>query len=164
MNGKGKLRTICFLFLLSSFLVETGCGYRSSFQNVQSIAIPIFENKTSYTRKEYDLTQKIHETVLNRSRFRVLPRQEADYELRGTIENFYLPVVVEAGLSQPIISEVSMRVKVEVEDLRTHHVLYSGVLNAGANFATIRGESELSAQTALYEQISIKILNILRDI
>ncbi len=78
------------LLLLSLLSIDlTGCGYTvgNSYQpDVQTVYVPIFENKTFRRGFEYQLTEAVQQRIQSRTPFRLAKGVEADTKLTGTIK------------------------------------------------------------------------------
>jgi outer membrane lipopolysaccharide assembly protein LptE/RlpB len=92
MTGRRKLGPKTLPLLLS--LLLTSCGYHTSNSakinlpaNINTIAIPIFVNKTQSYRAEEVLTQAVTREFRSRSPYHIIPKDddEADAVLRGTV-------------------------------------------------------------------------------
>jgi outer membrane lipopolysaccharide assembly protein LptE/RlpB len=75
-------------------LLATGCGYHTVASaahipnDVHTIAVPFFENRTQFPHAEVVLTQATVRELNTRTKFHVLPREdatEADATLKGTV-------------------------------------------------------------------------------
>jgi outer membrane lipopolysaccharide assembly protein LptE/RlpB len=75
-------------------LLATGCGYHTLGSaahvpdDVHTIAVPFFENRTQFSHTEVTLTQATVRELNTRTKFRVLPREDvgnADAVLKGTV-------------------------------------------------------------------------------
>lgn len=85
------------LRLLSAFpllLLAAGCGYHTIGSaahvpsDVHTIAVPFFQNRTQFSHTEVALTQATVHELNTRTKFRVLPREDAgdaDAVLKGTV-------------------------------------------------------------------------------
>lgn len=107
--------------LLMALLV--GCGYHASNHaqirlpsGIDTIAVPIFVNKTSSYRAEQVLTEAVVREFTSRSPYRVIPRDDgsADAVLQGTVvsTNVY-PLTYDSqnGRQSSAIVQISMNVK-----------------------------------------------------
>ena len=101
----------------------SGCGYHTSNHaqvrlpsGIDTIAVPIFANKTSSYRAEEVLTQAVIREFANRSPYRVVPKDDgtADAVLRGTVvgSNVYpLTYDSQTGRQSSAIVQINMSVR-----------------------------------------------------
>jgi hypothetical protein len=131
--------------VLSLALLGSGCGYalagRGSFlpDNIRVVGIPAFENRSSFSRVEQVLTDKVRTEFIGRGKYRVVPDiQGADAVLTGEI----LAISVQAvGLNDQQLASrylFTWTIKVEFTDAQTSMVLWSN------DALTVRGEYDLS--------------------
>ena len=75
-------------------LLATGCGYHTLGsaahipEDVHTIVVPFFDNRTQFSHTEVALTQATVHELNTRTKFRVLPREDAgdaDAVLKGTV-------------------------------------------------------------------------------
>jgi outer membrane lipopolysaccharide assembly protein LptE/RlpB len=87
-------RAVRLLSALSLLLLATGCGYHAVGSaahipdDVHTVAVPFFENRTQFSRTEVTLTQATVHELNTRTKFRVLPCDaggDADAVLKGTV-------------------------------------------------------------------------------
>jgi outer membrane lipopolysaccharide assembly protein LptE/RlpB len=88
------LRAIRWLVVSAALPAATGCGYHTLGsaahipENVQTIAVPFFENRTQFSHTEVALTQATVHELNTRTKFHVLPQEDAgaaDAVLKGTV-------------------------------------------------------------------------------
>lgn len=86
------IRTKLLHYVLSGFaiavLFQTGCGYTPAEpypEQVSTVSVPIFENRTFYRGVEFQLTEAIIKQIHLRTPYKVVPSDRADSELIGTI-------------------------------------------------------------------------------
>jgi len=108
-------------FLWMAFLV--GCGYHSSNHaqvrlpsGIDTIAVPIFVNKTSSYRAEQVLTEAVVREFTSRTPYKVIPMDDgsADAVLHGTLvsSNVYpLTYDSQTGRQSSAIVQISMNVR-----------------------------------------------------
>lgn len=66
--------------------VEPGYAWTGLYrQDVQTVAVPIFANRTYYRGVEFDLTKAIINQLESRTPYRIAPRDRADTLLEGEI-------------------------------------------------------------------------------
>ncbi|MCI0623401.1 MAG: LPS assembly lipoprotein LptE [Acidobacteria bacterium] len=123
------LRTSTVVLLLL-FLANTGCGYRLAGRataipaNVDSVAIPIFTNKTTKYRLEQRLTSAVVDEFIARTRYRVIPDpSQAKALLTGEVTEFTsTPVIFAGGAGATFL--VTVRMRVTLKDTATQKLLF----------------------------------------
>lgn len=114
-------------------LATPACGYKVAGKadnlprELKVIAIPAFENKTSWMRLEQRLTSAVMEEFIARSRYRVVGQPEkADAVLRGVVELVSsAPVIFDPSTGRATHVLVTVRVGVTLRDRRTQKVLFA---------------------------------------
>lgn len=112
--------------------LTSGCGYslagRGSFlpDYIQVVAIPAFENRSSFFQVEEILTEKVRTELIGRGKYRVVTDAPgADAVLSGEI----LAITVQAvGLNEQALASrylFTMTMKVAFTDARTSMVIWS---------------------------------------
>ena len=106
----------------------SGCGYSQQEiypDHVQTVAIPLFENRTFYQGVEFDLTEALVKEIELRTPYKVISNENAaDTRLAGTvraIEQAQLRRRRPGGLPQEM--EVTVTVDFEWRDLQTQDIL-----------------------------------------
>ncbi|MBI4583943.1 MAG: hypothetical protein HY717_07965 [Planctomycetes bacterium] len=102
-------------------VLASGCGYTLGYRTppqVLTIAVPIFHNATFPLRREveFDLTSLVRQEIQKRTALAVVPEDEADLVLRGTIVDFREHLVVEGRNDAKIESNIDAVVDLVVED------------------------------------------------
>ena len=117
--------SLCYLelFLLSISLFLSGCGYHTANHaqihlpaGINTIAVPIFGNKTNSYKAEQVLTQAVVREFTSRSPYKVIPADNgtADAVLQGTLltTNVYpLTFDSQTGRQSSAIVQLNMSVK-----------------------------------------------------
>jgi outer membrane lipopolysaccharide assembly protein LptE/RlpB len=113
-------------------LLASGCGYalagRGSFlpDNIRVVGIPAFENRSSFSRVEQVLTDKVRTEFINRGKYSVIATTGgADAVLSGAITSI---VVTPAGINtQQLASRYlfTVTMRVQFTDSRTSEILWS---------------------------------------
>jgi hypothetical protein len=124
------LRIPCFVLCLGLLFVTAGCGYRLVGKataipaNVDSVAIPIFTNKTTKYRLEQRLTSAVVDQFLARTRYRIVPdASQAKALLTGEVIQFNsTPVIFAGGAGATFL--VTVRMRVLLKDTATQKVLF----------------------------------------
>jgi outer membrane lipopolysaccharide assembly protein LptE/RlpB len=111
------------LVIASFLLVVTGCGYHTSNHSqirlpsgINTIAVPIFDNKTQSYRAEQVLTAAVVREFTSRSPYKVIDKDDgsADAVLRGTVVNtnlYPLTYDTQTGRQSSAIVQINMSVK-----------------------------------------------------
>ena len=118
-----------------SFLLVAGaaCGYRVGGRgstlppDLKVIAVPAFENRTTWMGLEQRLTAAVMQEFIHRSRYRVVGSEEgADAVLRGTVlEASTAPVIFDPGTGRASVVQVTVRLSVEFRDKRSQKLLFT---------------------------------------
>src|ERR1041384_2341282 len=125
------------LFVLGVFLC--GCGYsrtgsaptsdwyqwRSLYrEDVRTVSVPIFKNKTFYRGIEFSLSKALVNTLEANTPYKVVPHERADTILEGEIEDVRLHIVSnESRAAIPQEQLYVVRVNFVWKDLRTGRIL-----------------------------------------
>jgi outer membrane lipopolysaccharide assembly protein LptE/RlpB len=126
-----------------------GCGY--SFRgnlpdHIQTVAVPVFANKTGEPAVENFLTSAVVEAFSTNGRLRVVPREDADAILEGEVVGYSLASIAydsQANVRQYRL-EVTMNLK--FRDVRRNTVLFEE--------QGLRGKSDFQVQNAVSQTIS----------
>lgn len=133
---RAKLRLIPLLIWAA--LLAAGCGYqisgtpgndsyagRTLFRDdVKTVAVPIFANKTYFQGVEFALSKALENQIESKSPYKVVPRDRADTLLEGEVTNIRVRTISNDRVSavpqeQLYIVSVDFRWK----DLRTGKIL-----------------------------------------
>jgi hypothetical protein len=125
------LRTSGFrsrVILLFLCLVLMGCGVYSFKgalpSHIQTVAIPLFDDRTAYPGVRENLTNNIIEAFISDNTLTVVDERKADVLLTGTISS--INQTASTVTSGETVSEykVTVSVKAKAEDLKTSKVLF----------------------------------------
>ena len=124
------LRAFCVAFYLMLLLLGSGCGYRLAGKataipaNIDSVAIPIFNNQTTKYRLEQRLTSAVVDEFVARTRYRIVPdASQAKALLTGEVTEFTsTPVIFAGGAGATFL--VTVRMRVAMKDTTTHKLLF----------------------------------------
>ncbi|MEW5974634.1 MAG: LPS assembly lipoprotein LptE [Acidobacteriota bacterium] len=116
--------------VLTCCLLIQACGYRLSGKSVaipasiDSIAIPIFTNRTTKYRLEQRLTAAVVDEFVSRTPYRILPEaSSARALLSGEVVEFTAtPVIFTGGAGSTFL--VTVRLRVALRDLSTNKLLF----------------------------------------
>jgi hypothetical protein len=146
---KGAER-ILLSVLVFAFLLTPGCGYHLAGkaaaipENIDSIAIPVFVNKTTKYKLEQRLTSAVVDEFISRTRYRITSdTQSAKALLSGEVMDFRsTPVIFSGGAGSTYL--ITVRLRVSLKDLTTGKLLYEN-----RNFA-FREEFEISRDPTVF--------------
>ena len=124
------LRASCFLLCSLLLVLTPGCGYRLAGKataipaNIDSVAIPIFDNKTTKYRLEQRLTSAVVDEFVARTRYRIVPEpSQAKAVLTGEVIEFNsTPVIFAGGAGATFL--VTVRMRVLMKDTTTNKLLF----------------------------------------
>jgi Lipopolysaccharide-assembly len=138
---------LCFVSVLLAVLLAltlAACGYRLAGKataipaNIDSVAIPVFVNKTMKYRLEQRLTSAVVDEFIARTRYRVVPEPSAAKALlKGEVTEFTSTPVIFAGAAGSTFL-VTVRMSVSLKDVSTQKLLFEN------NNFYFREEFELS--------------------
>ena len=124
-----RFRPLVGLSLALMMLSLAGCGYTTKEiypTRYQTVAVPMFENRTFYRGVEFDLSEALVKQIQSRTPYKVVSPSVADTMLTGTItriEQETLSRTADAAVPQQ--QEVSVRVDFEWKNLNTGRTLRS---------------------------------------
>jgi hypothetical protein len=156
-------------FLLIIFCVA-GCGYHSSLRvnDITNVAVPIFDNKTTWRELELELTNLVHREVKAKTPFRLVSRpEEADIIIVGEILDYYKPVIVEDSQDQVIVGASKITIRVSIKDQKTGVVIVTKNKTVQSEF--LRGsketllDAEYRGRQNTFEQIGSWIISLLEN-
>lgn len=128
-------RSVLVLALFAAATSLAGCtstgeglfGYSAQElypDNVRTVAVEIFDNKTFYRDVEFDVTEALIKEIERRTPYKVTNRSTADTLLTGTVQNVQQRVLsrqIDAGI--PTEVQVIVSCRFEWKDLRSGKVL-----------------------------------------
>ena len=146
MTGPGRALALGLASLAAAL---AGCGY--SFRgnlpdHIQTVAVPVFANKTGEPAVENFLTSAVVEAFSTNGRLRVVPREDADAVLEGEVVGYSLASIAydsQANVRQYRL-EVTMNLK--FRDVRRNTMLFEE--------QGLRGKSDFQVQNAVSQTIS----------
>lgn len=142
-----------------------GCGYTHQplyAEDVNTVAVPIFENKSIYQDIERDVTEALINEIELRTPYKVVARDRAETLLEGTItqvDQGRLSRRHEGGLPQEL--EMRVRVSFTWKDLRSGQTLRErrGLVAAGRYIPAVEvGEQYQTAQHAAAQRLAFQIV------
>ncbi len=124
-------RIITYTLVLIFFSVSAGCGYKVSGSgkylpdDLKTIAIPDFKNKTTKAEAEQFVTFAIRDEFIKRSSMKLIDRtDEADALLEGEIVKFTVKPLSYSYLGSANQYTVSITLDVIFINLRTNTIIY----------------------------------------
>jgi hypothetical protein len=154
---------------LLAFCFLCGCGYQQSNnpdspqtsgykwqslyrQDVQTVAVPIFTNKSYYRGVEFSLTKALIQQIELRAGYKVVSRQRADTILEGEIVNVATSTLSESSTTAiPQEQLVTLTVNFTWKDLRTGKILVQrhNFQEAATFYPTLGEDSFVGSQQAV---------------
>ena len=124
-------RIITYIFILVFVSVSAGCGYKVSGsgkylpQDLKTIAIPDFDNKTTKAEAEQFVTFAIRDEFIKRSSMKLVDRtDEADALLEGEITKFTVKPLSYSYLGSTNQYTVKITLNITFINLKTNTVIY----------------------------------------
>jgi hypothetical protein len=129
---------------------------------LSSIAIPILVNETLEYGAEEDLTAALIEEFTDDNSLRVLPEDEAESILRGTVVTYERPVLSYDAGGSPREYRVRVVAKLSYENLSTNEVIWGDEVEGWAIYS-VSGEgggltTEDEAKAAAFEKLAQDVL------
>lgn len=145
-------------------LLVTGCGYAAKPvypQDVQSVQVPIFQNRSFYRGLEFDLTEALIKEIELRTPYKVVSHASADTVLEGTIvavNQHRLSRRPAGGLAQEL--EMQLVVDVSWRNLRTGQVVMDrkGLVVVG-RYIPPMGQTYQSGQAETAQKMATQIVS-----
>ena len=100
--------------LVSACCLLAGCGYSTSTllrQDIRSISVPVFDNRTWYHGLEVELTRAVVEEVKLHTRLHFAPPGEADSALEGELVSFEQEAPVKTREQDIVLARVTVEVR-----------------------------------------------------
>lgn len=142
----------------------TGAGYKwgSLYRDdVRTVAVPIFENRSFRRGVEFRLTQAIVKSMESQTPYKVAPREDADTVLEGEITDISLRTIssdARTGVPQEQIYRV--RVNFVWKDLRNGRILVQRrYYEQTAPFYPTLGEGQFYGSQLNVERLALAIVN-----
>lgn len=135
-----------YVVILASLIMLSGCGYYSFKgalpSHIQSVAIPIFIDKSSYPGMQEKVTDTVTEAFVSDNSLKVVDESKADIILNGTIQSVtQKAAAIKAGET---VSEYQMHVSVKIvsEDIKKSKKLYEKVFRQYGIMSSSAGQDE----------------------
>jgi hypothetical protein len=143
-------------YIIVFFALISGCGYTTKpliSRNINSIYIPIFENKTFRKGLEFDLTNAVKNEIMSNTKLRIATKDNADTILTGEIQKVTESMLSSNVEDNIVESRVTMYVDIKLVDSRTGRTLIEKKdLKRSAEFIVKRGEN---IKTASQESLAL---------
>ncbi|WP_160295195.1 LptE family protein [Geobacter sp. OR-1] len=149
------------MLILIAFAVLTGCGYGLVKRDVsrnQTIAIPLFGNKTFRPNLESCVTERLVDLFARTGGGRVVSPANADLELTGDILDYSESVSGYNASDKVAVYRVVMTVEASLRERKSGNVLWKGVLRAGQDYPTSSDLAlKLNAEDAARRELCRKL-------
>ena len=156
--------------ILSLMLLIAGTGcFKYSFtgslpSHIQKVAVILFENNTSYSAVNQDLTNKVIDEFINDNTLEVVSETSADLVITGTIGSIIQrpAILAKDADSREEVQQYQMvvNVKVKCEDIKNNKVLWEKTLS---EFGEMEASGSIDLQNeaiqVAIEKITENILN-----
>jgi hypothetical protein len=185
-GGFAPIRRLVNVFILhSAFCIPTfcviGCGYQQMGvdnanntpgyqwhslyrQDIQTVAVPIFVNRTYYRGLETELTKSVIEQMEEHSPYKVVPRERADTILECEIvaaSTSTLGFDSDTGLPQDQL--FTMVVSFTWKNLRTGEIIVQRRnFDERADFVPVLGESQSVGSSDAIQKLALGIVQELQ--
>jgi hypothetical protein len=168
------------VLLLPLCLTIAGCGYHMSNvgepdasyrwrtlyrDDVQTVAVPIFANRTYFQGVEFRLTKAVINDLEAYSPYRVAPRERADTILEGEIERVRVRTISNNRVSAvPQEQMYTVVVRFTWRDLRSGKLLvHREEFEQSAPFYPTLGEAQFEGEQQNIEHLALAIVQALQS-
>jgi hypothetical protein len=173
-------RLFTFGCLAAAALIVGGCGYQQSGssanapagyhwsslyrQDVKTVAVPIFANKTYYRGVEFELTEAIAKQLEAHAPYKIVPQGKADTILEGEITRVLVRTVSDDRIANIPQEQLYMvRVNFTWKDLRTGRILVERKdYDQAAPYYPTLGEGQFTAEKQNVERLALAIVQELQ--
>jgi hypothetical protein len=158
------------LVLIAAAILCQSCGYysfsatggRGGKGGLSTIAIPILVNETLEYGVEQELADTLVEEFTDDNSLRVVPEDQAESILRGTVVRYERPVVSYDAGGSPREYKVSVAARLSYENAVTKEVIWEGEIE-GWSIYSAAGEggdvtSEDEAKAIAFEKLAQDVL------
>ena len=156
-------RIITYTLILLFVSVFAGCGYKVSGSgkylpdDLKTIAIPDFDNKTTKAEAEQFVTFAIRDEFIKRSSMKLVDRtDEADALLEGEITKFIVKPLSYSYLGSTNQYTVSITLNVTFINLKNNSIIYQNKNMSFSEDYEIESGDFFSQETEALEKISEK--------
>ena len=126
-----------------------GCGYTVNGtlpSHIQTVAVPIFQNRTSEPAIEGLITRAVVEAFSTNGRLKVVSREHADAVLDGEITSYAVSSIAFNRDANVVQYRLQVTINLRMRDLRRNKVLFQE--------NNIREQSDFRVQNAVSQTIS----------
>jgi len=141
----------CALALGLLAAAVAGCGYsfRGTLpEHIQTVAVPLFANKTGEPRIESLLTSAVVEAFSTNGRLRVVKREDADAVLEGEVVGYSLLSISYDSQANVRQYRLIMTINLKLLDMRRSAVLFEE--------RNLREKADFQVMSAVSETISVE--------
>ncbi|MBI2922750.1 MAG: hypothetical protein HYY18_16985 [Planctomycetes bacterium] len=141
----------------------SGCGYTVGepvIEGAHSVAVPMVANASLRRGNEFgvgghelDLTQAIRDMVLSRTGYRIAAEGDADLIATTEITDYDTPFLVEDVADRPLLSNVSIQVRLVIRR-RDGTVVYEGTRREHGTFVPTRDQDESTGRAEAMEKLA----------
>jgi hypothetical protein len=173
-------RALIFVAALAALpLLGSGCGYsqngaapvggyqwKSLYRgDINTVAVPIFDNRTFYRNLEFSLTKAVINQLEAQSPYKVVPKERADTILEGRIDNIHVRTLSldQHGAVIPQEQQFVMNIAFTWKDLRTGKTLVErrDFQQTSSYYPTL-GEDQFISQQQSIEALATAIVHELQ--
>ena len=158
------------LFLIAAAILSQSCAYysfsptggRGGKGGLSTIAIPILTNETLEYGVDQELTEALVEEFTDDNSLRVVPEDQAESILRGTVVRYERPVVSYDAGGSPREYKVRVVARLSYENASTKEAVWEDEIEGWAIYS-VSGEggdvtSEDEAKAIAYEKLAQDVL------
>jgi hypothetical protein len=163
------LRISGFGFLIFALLSVGGCGYQMMGvdhaslyrQDIQTVAVPIFLNRTYRRGLETELTRSIIQQLEEHSPYKVVPKDRADTILEGEIVTAPIDLLnPDSNTGLPQEQQYTVVINFTWKNLRTGDILVQRKnFDQRESFFPTLGESSSVGSTNTIQQLALAVVN-----
>ena len=146
MRGRGRALA---LGLLAAAVAGCGYSFRGTLpEHIQTVAVPLFANKTGEPRIESLLTSAVVEAFSTNGRLRVVKREDADAVLEGEVVGYSLLSISYDSQANVRQYRLIMTINLKLLDMRRSAVLFEE--------RNLREKADFQVMNAVSETISVE--------
>ena len=146
MRGAGRALA---LGLLAAAVAGCGYSFRGTLpEHIQTVAVPLFANKTGEPRIESLLTSAVVEAFSTNGRLRVVKREDADAILEGEVVGYSLLSISYDSQANVRQYRLIMTINLKLLDMRRSAVLFEE--------RNLREKADFQVMNAVSQTISVE--------
>ena len=146
MRGGGRALA---LGLLAAAVAGCGYSFRGTLpEHIQTVAVPLFANKTGEPRIESLLTSAVVEAFSTNGRLRVVKREDADAVLEGEVVGYSLLSISYDSQANVRQYRLIMTINLKLLDMRRSAVLFEE--------RNLREKADFQVMNAVSQTISVE--------